>query len=149
MGPSRLECCSKTRMGPVLVGAHVHNTATMQRKEHQRYSGGSQLETTDMAPKHPSMQTLLGSPDSAILEIAEQVYRGEWVVALSILPHRQQDDCMRELCQELTRHTTRAGLQRKTGPARPSLRSQRHSNGHSTSWTQSPSARPWGLESAK
>ena len=40
----------------------------------------------DTAPKHPSVQTLLGYPDAAILKIAEQVYRGEWTLAPTILP---------------------------------------------------------------
>ena len=69
---------------------------------------------------------------------------GECVVAPSILPCRQQDECMRELHQELTKHMARASLQSKTRLARPSLRSWRHSHSHSSSQPWSPLARPWG-----
>ena len=122
----------------------LHNMATMWRKEHQRCSQASQLEMADTALKHPSLWTLLGSPDTAILEIAEEVYRGEWTVAPSVLPCKQQDESMRIMSQELPKCMTRAGLQSETGPARPSSRNWRHSHGHSTSQTQSPSAAPWG-----
>ena len=72
--------------------------------------------------------------------------QGEHIVAAGMLPCRQQDEWMRELHQELTRYMARAGLQSKTRPARPSLRS---SHGYSTSQTQSPSAGPQGQSSAK
>ena len=85
------------------------------------HSQGLELEMTELAPE----QTLLGSPDAEILKVAEQVYRGELTVAPSVLPHKQQDACMRELHQELARCITRAGLQSEVGSAGPSSRGQR------------------------
>ena len=58
----------------------------MQRKEHQRHSQRLEAETAKLAPEHPSMQSLLGSPDAEILKVVEQVYRGEHAVATSVLP---------------------------------------------------------------
>ena len=54
----------------------LHNMATMGRKEHQRFFQGSQSEMAELAPEHPSMWTLFKSPDSEILKVAEQGYRG-------------------------------------------------------------------------
>ena len=101
-----------------------------------------------MAPEHPSMWILIGSTDKAILQVAEQVYCGEWTLASSVLSCWQQDDCMRELQQELNRHMSRAGLQGAPGLAEPS-RSRSHSCGCSTWQAHSPSEEPWGREVAK
>ena len=94
----------KQEWGLFLLQHLLHNVGTMQRKEHQRCSCGPQFDMADAAPEHPSMWTLLGSPDAAILKIAENVYRGEWTLAPSILPHRQQDYCIRILHQQLAKH---------------------------------------------
>ena len=69
---------------------------------------------------------------------------GEHVVVPNILPHRQQDECMRELHQECTWCMTRVGLQSETGLARPSFRNQRHSYNQSSSWAWTLSASPQG-----
>ena len=53
-------------------------------------------------------------------------------------PHKQQDECMKELNQELAWHMARAGLQSETRSARPPSRGQRHSHSHSVSWSCSP-----------
>ena len=45
----------------------LHNVASLQRKECWRCFWGLQLELAKSAPEHPSVQTLLGSPDSEIL----------------------------------------------------------------------------------
>ena len=60
------------------------------------------LKTTDRgsqrdSPKHPSVRTLIGAADEAILQVAEQVYQGEWIFSPHMLSHQQHDDCMREL----------------------------------------------------
>ena len=119
---SRLEHCPKTRMGPIPAGVpapqwgcHVEERAL---KTPLRITIGDGWHS----PWTPLCVDLLGSPDTAILEIAEHVYKGEWAVAPSILLHRQQDECMRVMHQEPTKCMTRAGLQSKTGPDRPSLR---------------------------
>ena len=39
-----------------------------------------------VAPEHPSIQTLLGSMDAEMLNIAKQVHRRESTVALIVLP---------------------------------------------------------------
>ena len=41
----------------------LHNMAGMQRKEHQSCFWGPELEKAELAPEHPSVQTLLGSRD--------------------------------------------------------------------------------------
>ena len=101
-----------------------------------------------MAPEHSSMWTLIGATDEVILQVAEQVYWGEWTLAPSVLSHWQQDDCMRELRQELNWHMPRAGLQGTPGLAGPS-RSRRCSHDCSTLQTHSPSVEPRGREGDK
>ena len=71
------------------------------------------------------------------------------MVALSVLPHKQQDVCMRELCLELARCMARASLQSEAELARPSSRGQRHFHSCSISQACSPSAAPQGMEMAK
>ena len=66
----------------------LHNVAAMEKKEHPRHSQGPEPETAELAPEHPSMWTLLGSPDKEILEVVEQVYRGELAVVPCVLPHQ-------------------------------------------------------------
>ena len=39
-----------------------------------------------MAPAHPSVRTFLGSTNQEILDLAEQVYQREYVLAPSELP---------------------------------------------------------------
>ena len=129
-----------------LLECMLHNVATIQRKEWQRHSQGSEPEMPESVSEHPSVWILLGSPGAEILKVVEQVYRRELAVAPSVLPCRQQDGCMRKLCWELTRHMSRASLQSETRTARPSLRGQRCSCSHSIQWACSPSARPWGLK---
>ena len=69
----------------------------MKKKECQRDSQRLQTEAVkETAPEHPSVCTLIGSTDD-ILQVAEQVYLGEWTFAPSVLSHQQQDDCMRQL----------------------------------------------------
>ena len=101
----------------------------------------------EMAPEHPAVWTLIGSNYEAILQVAEQVYWGEWTLVPSVLSCQQQDDCMREL-QELKWCMSRAGLQGAPGLAGFS-RSRRHSCGHCVLQTHYPSAEPWGIEAAK
>ena len=49
----------------------------------------------------PLCEDLIGASEDAILQVAEQVYWGEWTLAPRVLSHWQQDDCMREIWQEL------------------------------------------------
>ena len=64
----------------------------------------------EMASDHPSVKTLIGSTDLEILDVAEHVYRGQYEVALSMLPQRLQDQFMAELYEELSKHMVKAGL---------------------------------------
>ena len=48
----------------------------------------------ETVPEHPSVRTLLGPTDKEILGMAEQVYQGQYVLALSELPHWQQEEYM-------------------------------------------------------
>ena len=104
----------------------------MKKKEHQRCSQRSQAEEAkEVASEHPSLKTLIGATDAAIIQVARQVYQGEWTLASSMFSHQQHDDCMRELQQEVTQCMARAGLQSATSLTRSS-RSRRHSQGCST-----------------
>ena len=67
----------KQEWGPFLLEYMFHNAAAMWKKEHQRHSWGLQAEMAEaMTPEHPFVWTLLGSVDSEILKVAEQVYGG-------------------------------------------------------------------------
>ena len=55
------------------------------------------LETAKIAPKHPSVQTLIGSWDSKILQVTEQIYRDEHAVVPSVFTHMQQETWMRKV----------------------------------------------------
>ena len=125
--------------GLFLLEHMLHSTASMRRKEWQRHSQALQVAKV-MAPEHPPICTLLGSMDAELLKIAKQVYLGECIVVFSVLPHQWHDECIRELCQELAKCMTRAGLQGKLRPARPTARGGRCSCSHYASWAWSPSA---------
>ena len=109
--------------GLFLLEHLLHNTASMRRKEHQRCCKAPWAETAKvMAPEHPSIWTLLGSTDVEILKIAEQIYWEECVVALSVLHHLWQEECIKELCKDLAQCMARAGLQGGPGLARQLLK---------------------------
>ena len=99
-----------------LLEQMFHNAADMQHKEHQRYSQGFPLEPPETALEHPSIWTLIGSSNSDLLWVAEQIYKGEFVVVPSMFTHAQQD-FMKELQRELSICMTRAGLWSEQGPA--------------------------------
>ena len=121
----------KQEWGLFMLDHLLLNMASMQRKEHQRHSQGSHSETSDTAPKHPSVQALLGSPDAPFLKIAEQVYRGSmW---------------LHPVFSAIYSRMSARGLQSETRSARPSSRGQRHS----IAWACYPSAAPQGTEAAK
>ena len=84
---------------------------------------------TETAPEHPSVQTLLRSWDSDLLQVMEQIYKGEYVVAPSVFTHAQQEDFMRELHWGLFRCMTRAGLWSERWAAELLSSSWRHSQG--------------------
>ena len=106
-----------------------HNTAAMWCKEHQRCSQGLPLEPTETAPEHPSVQTLIGSHDSELLQVMEQIYKGEYAVAPSVFTHAQHEHFMRELQWKLSGCMTRPGLWSKRGPAELPSRNWRCSQG--------------------
>ena len=84
---------------------------------------------------------------------AEQAYWGEFMPAPSkqeeSAQNQQKEEYMAELCLELSWCMARAGLWDASVPARPTSWGRRCSHGHSSSWTQSPSAGPKGAEAAK
>ena len=135
-------------MGPLSPGAYPPQHCFHAEKRVSKALLSTESCQGD-SPEHPSMQTLLGFPDLEILKVAEQVYRGESVLLPNILPHRQQDECMRELHQELTKHMASPGLQGETGLARPTARGRRYSCSCSTSQACSLSAGPQGVDLAK
>ena len=139
----------KQEWGLFMLEWLLHNVTAMHKTKHWRHSQGSKPETAESAPKHPSVQTLLGSPDKEILEVAEQVYRGELALAPTVLPCQWQDWCMKELRQVLHRCMARVGLQSEIRMARSSSRSRRHLCTHSTSRGCSFSSEHRGTEAAK
>ena len=94
-----------------------HNAVTMQCTECIGCSRGLLLEVEETAPGHPSVQALVGSQDSDILRVIEQIYRGEYSVTPCVLINAEQEELMRELWWELSGQMTRAGLQSKRGTA--------------------------------
>ena len=65
----------KQKWGLFLLEHLLHNAASMQKKEHQRHTQRSQAEETEeVIPEHPSMRTLIGATDDAIIHVAKQVY---------------------------------------------------------------------------
>ena len=68
--------------GLFLLECLLHNVASMRRKEYWRCSQRLSVEAAkEMALEHPSMRTLIGATDDTILQVAEQVYQGEWTLA--------------------------------------------------------------------
>ena len=96
-------------------------------------------EPKETAPEHHSVRILIATTDDAIIQVAKEVYWGEWTLAPSMLSCHQDNDCMRELGQDLSKHMARAGLQCATS-LRRSSRSRRCSQGHSAFWTCLPFA---------
>ena len=84
-------------MKPVLLERMFHNATAMWHKEHQRCSHGLPLEPSEAPLEHPSMQTLVGSRDTDLLQDAEQIYKGEYMVAPSMFTCTQCDNLMKEL----------------------------------------------------
>ena len=130
--------------GLFLLEHLFHNAATMRRREWQQHtwrcSHSHQIATAKgMAPEHPLVRSLLGSMDDNILEIAEQVFWGQYEVALSSLLHRHQEQLMTELHDELGQCLTRAGLWEAPGIGRFLSRGRRCSHACSSSQSQLPS----------
>ena len=60
--------CLQARVGTLLIGCLLHNAASMRKKEHHRCSWRSHTEETEeAAPEHPSMGTIIGATDDAII----------------------------------------------------------------------------------
>ena len=102
-----------------------------------------------MALEHPSVRSLLGSTDQEILDVVEWVYRGQYEVAPSILPHRCQDQFMAKLHEEWGQHLVRAGLWSGTGKAQSLSRGEGALTAHSSCQARSPSAESRRKEVAK
>ena len=75
------------------------------------------------------MWTLVGSKDTDLLQVTEQIYKVGYVVEPSIFSCSQYDDLMKELQKELSECLTQAGLQGERGLAKASFRTWRCSQG--------------------
>ena len=124
-----------------LLERMFHNATTIWHKELQRYPCGIPLEPSETALEDPSVWTLVGSEDSDLLQIAEQIYKGGYIVAPSIFSHSQCDDLMKELSE----FQTWAGLQGERGLAKASFRTQRCSQGLEGEEDPALEARPQGM----
>ena len=92
--------------GLFLLECLFHNVVAMRKREMQQHlqrcpHSHQSIMTKEMAPTHLSMRSLLGSTNDEILEVAEEVYHGQYGVVPSILPHQHQDHFMAELHEEL------------------------------------------------
>ena len=67
--------------------------------------------TKETAPEHISVPNLLKSTDQEILDVAEQVCRGQYEVVPCVLPHRLQDQFMAKQHEDLGKCLVRASLQ--------------------------------------
>ena len=142
---SRLEYHPKTRIGPVTVGANAPQWSLHADKRASKVIPRITIGDGQVSPwapfcVDPFRVPLFRDPKGC----RTSLQGGTCSSAQHTPPQGNKMRCMRELCRECTRHMGRAGLQSKTGPAGPSLRSQRCSHGCSTSLTQSPSAGAWG-----
>ena len=131
------------KRGLLILKHLLHNAAAMWWKERERtIQRCPQAKPIEMAkvtsPAHPSVRTFLGSTDWETLDILEQVYQEEYVLAPSELPRRQQAEYMMDLWQELSQHIARAGLREGLAPARPTSLGWRCSHSCSFLWTQFP-----------
>ena len=103
----------------------------------------------ETAPEHPSVRTLLGSTDQEILDVMEQVYRGQYEVVSSIQFCRHQDQFMGKLHEEQGQHMVRAGLCGVMVTAHFLSRGRRHPQAHSSSQARLPLAESRRKEVAK
>ena len=105
-----------------LLERMFHNATAMWHKELHRHPCRIPLELSETALEHPSVQTLVGSGDVDLLQVAEQMYKGEYMVVPSVFTHAQCDNLMKELWRKLSVCLTQAGLQGERGPAKVSFR---------------------------
>ena len=150
----RLEHHLLAGMGALPTGAPAlqcsSHAAKREGEDHLKVPRAQPIETAKvMALAHPSVMTLLESTDWEVLDIVEQVYHREYVLALNELPCQQQEEYMMKLQQELNWHMARVGLMEGPVPARPTSQGHRGFCSCSSSQTQSPSARPLGAKVAK
>ena len=73
------------------------NTTAIWHKECQRQSNRLPLEPSEVAFEHPNEQTLVASRDTNLLQVVEQMYKGEYVVAPRVFTCTQCNDLMKEL----------------------------------------------------
>ena len=92
-----------------------------------------------MTLEHPSVITVLECTDQEILDVAETVYRGQYKVAPSILPHICQDQFMAKLHEELGKCLVRAGLHGVTRTDKFLSRGMRSLSASFSSQARSPS----------
>ena len=123
----------KTGMGTVPVGAHAPQCSCHVEKRALKAPPRITIRDGWVGPWTPLHVDPFRVPWCRDPEGCRTSLHGEHVEATVVLPHRKQDECMRELYQELAMCMARAGLQSKTRLARPSLRSQRCSHGNSAS----------------
>ena len=128
LGEMKKECLGqntthKQEWNLFLLEWMFHNATAMWCKECQRHPCRISLEPPDTALEHPGVQFLVESRDANLLQLAEWIYKGKYVVVPSMFTCTQCNDLMKELCRDLSRHLTQTGLQGKRGPAKLPSRS--------------------------
>ena len=71
----------------------------------------------------------MGSSEADLIQVAELIYKGKYVIAPSVFTCTQYDALVKELQRELSKHLTWTGLQGERGLAEVSFRAQRCSWG--------------------
>ena len=138
-GSPRLEYHPPPGMGTLLTGAPApqccHHVVEGEGEDQPKMP----LSSTKWACQSTGPCTPLCKEytDREILDLAEQVNWGEYILAPSELPCQQQEECMMELRQELCQHMTRVGLRKGLATTTPPFCSWRHSCGHWSLWTWS------------
>ena len=102
-GTPRLHPTTHRQGWGLFIGASAPQCSLHKKERASKVLPKITEEAEETAPEHPSVRTLISATDEAILQVAKQVYWGEWSLAPSMLSHQQHDVCMRGLQQDLNR----------------------------------------------
>ena len=80
------------RSGACFFGTNVSQHSSYVAQRASEVLQRTPLEVEETAPKHPNVWALVGSKDSDILWVAEQIYRGHYSVAPSMFTSAEQED---------------------------------------------------------
>ena len=127
-------------------------TSAMKKREQQHFRWRDPHQATaagDTAPMQPSVWILLGYMKEDILKVAEDIYHGQFQLALSILTCWHHDLLMQDLHNQLDQWKVRTGLCGASQTA-PWCWQSATCSGRSQSWGRAPfHAHPWAPSSSQ